>query len=71
MLIARPRRAGAVSRGPVTRRKLSFSIPFEVVDEIDRYAERSGAKSRSAALTDLVERGLASARQAAAPAPRP
>ena len=60
MLIARPRRARAVSKGPVTRRKLSFSIPFEVVDEINRYAERSGARSRSAAVTDLVKRGLAS-----------
>ena len=49
-----------MSRGPVTRRKLSFSIPFKVVDEVDRYAEKSGAKSRSEAVTDLLTRALAS-----------
>ena len=39
---------------------MTFSIPIEVVDEIERYAVKSGAKSRSAAVTDLLARGLAS-----------
>lgn len=49
-----------MSRGPVTRRKMSFTLPFEVIDEIERYAEKSGARSRSAAVTDLLTRALAS-----------
>lgn len=39
---------------------MSFTLPFEVIDEIDRYAEKSGARSRSAAVTDLLTRALAS-----------
>ena len=54
-----------MSRGPVTRRKMCFSIPFEVADGIDRYATRSGAKSRSAAVTDLLARALDSYKQGA------
>ena len=53
---------GAMSKGPVTRRRMSFTIPFDVVDEIDRYAKRSGAKSRSAAVTDLIRMALASSK---------
>lgn len=51
-----------MSKGPVTRRRMSFTIPFDVVDEIDRYAKRSGAKSRSAAVTDLIRMALASSK---------
>jgi len=51
-----------VSRGPVTRRLLSISIPIELADRIDLYTRKSGAKSRSAAVTELLTRALASSK---------
>lgn len=57
---SRPPARRAVSRGPVTRRLLCISIPIELADRIDRYTKTSGAKSRSAAVTELLTGALAS-----------
>lgn len=44
---------------------MCVTIPFEVADEVERYAKRSGAKSRSAAVADLLARALDSSKQGA------
>lgn len=44
------------------RRTVSFTLPPRLVRAVALYEVESGAKSRSHALEDLIERGLAAVR---------
>jgi len=53
-----------MSKGPVTRRRMSFAIPLDVADEIDRYPKRRGQKPLGGG-GRLIRTSLASSRQGA------